>query len=235
MAAATLENLRAQGWLETTELQIPLDIADVVIADVESSGLNPHADRLIAIGAVAARGGAVQLAESFEVVLRQSEVSSADNILVHRISTDQQREGLAPEDALLAFLAYARGRLLIGYHAAFDKLLIERACAQYLGVTPRLRWLDLALLAPAVEPHGALDAASRMRGARAQTLDWWLAHFAITNRARHAAAADALATAALWAAVSARAPRALEKKVATTASLRDCVRLADEYQWLLAH
>ena len=54
-----------------------------VAVDVESSGLDVHRDRLIAIGAVAIMDSRIVYADSFYSVLRQDKASSDDNIIVH--------------------------------------------------------------------------------------------------------------------------------------------------------
>jgi DNA polymerase-3 subunit epsilon len=191
--AEAVERWRAAPLLPP---DIRADTARLVVVDVESSGLDPAHDRLLAIGAVALEGGALVLAQSFEIVLQQPEASSVDNILVHGIGGDAQRAGAAPAAALAAFLDFARRDPLLAFHAPFDRLLIERALRQHLGLRFEATWLDLAWLAPAVCGE---------RGDRASTLDHWLAAFGIENAERHNALADATATAQLALAVMARA------------------------------
>lgn len=191
-----------------------------VVVDVESSGLDVRADSLIAIGAVAVRGNAVDLADSFEVVLRQVSVSSDDNILIHGIAAAEQRGGLPPRQALLDFLTFIRGDPLIAYHAFFDEGMLSRACREHLDLDLRRDWLDLAHLCPAVLHPGPLERRS------GKSLDDWLADFDIRVTERHRAVADAVATAQLWLALM----PALD-----AAGLRRCDevrRLAADYAWL---
>lgn len=162
-----------------------------IVLDVESSGLDPHSDRLLAIAALAvdATGERPRLrpGDSFEVVLRQ-DVHPADkaNILVHGIGVEAQRDGVEPAAALGAFESYVAGSPLLGFHAGFDRVLIERHLRATLGRRLRNPWLDLADLAPVLCP-----------GVRAQALDDWLGHFGITVAVRHQAASDTWATAEL--------------------------------------
>lgn len=161
--------------------------ARIVVLDVETTGLDLVRDRLISIGAVAVVDGRINLGESFSVVLRQKDASSKANILVHGISGDEQREGAPPADALLDFLEYLGKSSLVAFHVAFDETMIRRAMKEYLGLTFRHRWLDLAYAMPALWPD-----------LRLCTLDEWTAHFSIGNDERHNAASDALATAQLF-------------------------------------
>lgn len=159
-----------------------------VVVDVETTGLNLMTDTLISIGAVAVVNGQIALGDGFSVVLQQSEISRKENILIHGISGSAQREGMPPADALLAFLEYLGKSPLVAFHVAFDETMIKRALRQYLGMSFKHPWLDLAYVLPALYPD-------LMRSHRA--LDDWASHFDIRNDDRHNAVADALATAQL--------------------------------------
>jgi DNA polymerase-3 subunit epsilon len=168
-----------------------------VIVDVESSGLDAINDRLIAVGALAVVDGAIDLADSFEVVLRQDEVSSDDNIEVHGIGGTEQSEGVDAAVGLAAFLDFVGKDPLVAFHAPFDATMLRRAIDRHLGVAFRRPWLDLADIAPLVWPR----YASRLSG-----LDDWLETFSIPVAFRHRAIADCLATAQLLLMVLPRSP-----------------------------
>ena len=204
----------------------PLDDARWVILDVETSGLDPSRDRLLAIAALAVhlapgRGPALPLADSFELVLRQPQEAALQppdrpNILLHGIGLGAQQRGVGRREALLAFGAYVGQAPLLAFHAAFDRTLIERAFdAEGLAVPPN-PWLDLAPLAAVLRPD-----------IRARSLDEWLAALQIRCAVRHQAAADTLATAELllklWPALRAQHP---EPRFA------DAHRLAALRRWL---
>jgi DNA polymerase III subunit epsilon len=159
-----------------------------VVVDVESSGLDAINDSLIAVGALAVVDGAIDLADSFEVILRQDVPSAVENIEVHGIGGTEQAEGADPRAALADFLAFVGKDPLVAFHAPFDATMLRRAIDRHLGVTFRRPWLDLADIAPLVWPK----YASRLTG-----LDDWLEAFSIPVAFRHRAIADCLATAQL--------------------------------------
>lgn len=193
----------------------PLATLRCVVVDVETSGLNPFSDRLIAIGAVTVEDCTVRLGSGFEVVLCQPQASARANILIHGIDGTTQLGGLAPATALIRFLDYAERAPLVGFHADFDRVMIDRAASEALGQTPSSIWLDLAFLAPAVFPGLAL-----------QGLDAWTQRFGIGNQARHTALSDALATAQLLQVVLAQA-------IATgITTLGDLQRIESDQRWL---
>ena len=194
-----------------------LDTQRLVVVDVETSGLSPHTDQLIAIGAVAVCGGAVRFEDSFYALVRQARPSPTENILVHGIDGTTQTSAPDPADALSEFLTYAQKAPLIGFHADFDRVFIVRAMQAALGMAPENDWLDLADLAPALYPE---------RAEQALTLDDWTAAFGIENYARHDALADALATAQLLQVLLARASQAKIVRFAALAAR------ANEHRWL---
>ena len=167
---------------------VPASEARWVVIDVESSGLDPRRDSLIAVGAVAVVARRIALGQSYYRVLRQELPSATDNILVHRIGGSEQLEGADPREALIGLLEFAGKAPCAGYNAPFDAAMLERAAHTWLGERLRLTWLDLAWLAPAV--------ARGTAGPR-QALDVWLEAFGIPSAARHNALGDALATAQL--------------------------------------
>jgi len=182
--------------LETPAGEGALDQARFVVVDVETSGLNPYRDRLIAIGGLVLDGGLLRLGGSFEVVLRQDRPSQPANILVHGIDGTTQITGADPADAILEFFEFAGKAPLIGYHADFDRVVLSRAARHFSGFEPENLWLDVARLAPALLKADLPAEAD---------LDEWAAAFGIANPLRHNAVADALVTAQLFQVVLAAA------------------------------
>lgn len=186
-----------------------------VVVDTETSGLNPGADRLLAIGAVAINAGRIVLADSFEATLRQTRPSARDNIVVHGIGETAQRDGEDPCEALVRFLEYGDKCPLLAYHAPFDESFVKRGAREHLGLTLRSIWLDLASLLPPL-----FEEKPR------QSLDFWLERFRIEVPMRHSALGDALATAQL-------AQIALRQAAARgLLNFKGLSRLAADARWL---
>lgn len=184
------QQARLAAWrnLPAANLELPHLRTRYVVVDIESSGLDQSKDRLISIGAVAVNCGLVEMSDAFEVVLRQDEVSATDNILIHGIGAEAQREGVDPAEGLLRFLEYVGKAPLVAYHAFFDQGMIDRASKRYLGHCPAFVWLDLAWILPEL---------FRERIDGIVGLDQWLGQFRIENYRRHNAVSDCLATAQL--------------------------------------
>ncbi len=193
-----------------------------VVVDVETSGLDMHRDRLLAMAAIgvrvdwAERRIDVQLADSFEVVLRQEQASSRDNILLHGIGVQSQLAGIEPVAALRAFADFVGSDPLLAFHSAFDQTLIGRHCRQHLGRALPNPWVDIEHLCAVTHEQ-----------VQARSLDEWMAHFSIQCPRRHQAAADTLAECELllriWPVLSRQC-----------SSWRDVQRLAAQRRWLIS-
>lgn len=209
---------RLRAWLSTRGA---VDETRWVVLDVETSGLDPQRDQLLAIAAIAvqvdwaAKRLSIAPGDSFEVVLRQSEVASAkDNILLHGIGLQRQREGEPMEDGLRAFARFAGSSPLLAFHAPFDQAMIGRYVLSQLGAALPNRWVDIEQL-----------CAVTHEKVRARALDEWLAHFGIVCANRHQAAADTLAECELllriWPQMAGQCKR-----------WRDVEKLAAQQRWI---
>jgi DNA polymerase-3 subunit epsilon len=211
---------RAALSTHTIDLKQPLAGMRWCVVDVETGGLDPQRDPLLAIGAVAIEHGQITLDASLEVGLAQAQSTAVANILIHGISGSEQRAGQAPHEALLAWLEFAEGAPRVAFHAAFDQTVLQREERAQLGLTIVKPWFDAAVVAPLLFPGAAPHC---------RQLDDWLEHFGISVYARHGALADAYATAELWLVLLAAAQR---EDIRTAHQLQ---RLLRARRWLSAN
>lgn len=190
----------------------PLHAQRLVVVDVETTGLDLRRDRLLAIGAVVIEDGAIDLSQQFECTLQGAEGRLGASMLIHGIGPQAAAAGLAPEQALVAFLEFVGDSPLLAFHAGFDRHMLAAALRRTLGLRWRHPFLDVAELAPLLCPQASLDAGG---------LDAWLRHFGLQVAARHHASADAQVTAELLLILFSRARRqgldslaALEQRLA---------------------
>jgi DNA polymerase-3 subunit epsilon len=186
-----------------------------VVVDVETSGMDVASDALISIGAVAVVDGRVVPADSLEIVVRQDTASSRENILVHGVGAHAQLTGVDPPHAVAAFMDYVGRAPLLAFHAPFDRGFLARVIKAYVNQPFDNPWLDVAELAPALDPKVHL-----------KSLDEWLRHYGIPVSSRHSAAADALATALLLARLLPEARRQ------GAPGFGEMVKLARQARWL---
>jgi DNA polymerase-3 subunit epsilon len=207
------------GWLQSLR-GAEVDEHRWVVLDVETSGLDPLRDRLLAVAAIGVRVDwdhrslAIDLSDSFEAVLRQDAPSSRDNILLHGIGAARQAAGLRQEEAMAGFTRFAGASPLLAFHAAFDRTLVDRHLPAGGARVLRNPWLDIEHLCGVTHPR-----------VPARSLDEWLDHFGIRCAARHQAAADTLAECELllriWPGVAAECR-----------SWGDVRRMAQRHRWI---
>ena len=188
-----------------------------IVLDVETSGLNPYSDRLLAIAAVAVEVSAdfrrvsIIIGDSYEAVLKQDLPSHKDNILIHHIGAQAQSEGRPPMEVLEEFRQWVGNCPLLAFHAPFDEGMINKAYSFFELKPLQNEWLDIEPLAKITGVNPSL-----------RSLDDWLGYFEIECAMRHQAAADTFATAELLM----RLWPYLTKEVNSWASLRSVARQA---------
>lgn len=166
----------------------PLSRTRVIVLDLETTGLTPSKDEVIAIGAVAIEGGAIHLKDQFDLILRRPELDIRETVLIHGIGPEALTQGHETEDALLHLLEWMNGDPILAYHSAFDQKFLEKTLKKQLGYTLPHLWMDVAELMPAFFPKAPL---------KGKGLDDWADFFGLEVSERHHAAADALVTAEL--------------------------------------
>ncbi|HEX7374049.1 MAG TPA: 3'-5' exonuclease [Steroidobacteraceae bacterium] len=206
---ARLQAARRQ-FTDRPSLDEPLALARLVALDIETTGPDMHADRIISIGAVAVTARTVRHDDALEVLLRQDCSSAVDNILVHQIGGQQQLAGEDPVTGLVRCLEFIGPSRILAFRAEFDATVFRREIRAQLGLRAWPRFIDLAILLPALFP-----------GTDNDSLDDWLLHFALPPIARHHAIADAYANAQLLLLALAQAQR---YGIETASGLRDVER-----------
>lgn len=196
-------------------LREPLALARLVALDLETTGARMDRDRLLSIGAIAVRARTVRHDDTLERFIRQEQSSSAANILIHQIGGQQQLGGEEPAAALLDCLEFLGPAVVVAYRAEFDATILGRELARVLGTRLSNRFVDLAVLLPALFP-----------GTQNDTLEDWLGHFGLGITVRHRALIDAYAHAALLLIVLDRASRL---GLNTTGEL---IRIEKAQRWL---
>ena len=128
-------------------------------------------DALISIGAVAIVDGRVVPGDSLEIIVKQATASSRENILVHGVGAQAQLNGTDPPHAVRAFMDYVGRAPMLAFHAPFDRAFLARVTKHYVNQPFDNPWLDLAELAPALEPK-----------VNFRSLDEWLGSLRDTGR-----------------------------------------------------
>ena len=116
--AGIVENARGQR----------LDDCAYVVLDVETTGLNTHADEIIEIGAVRIEHGA-EVAEFSELINPGREVP-AKVVEITGITTAMLRDRRTLMEVMPEFAKFCEGAVLVAHNAAFDTAFFRRAFRQ---------------------------------------------------------------------------------------------------------
>ena len=164
----------------------PLIESRLIVLDLETTGLNPAKDQVIAIGAVVIDRLEIPLDDQFDLILRRPELDIRETVLIHGIGPEALKHGQETEDALFHLMQWMNGDPVLAFHSAFDQKFLEKALKNSLGYNRSHIWLDVAEIMPALFPN--VETGGRR-------LDNWADFFGLEVSARHHAAADALVTA----------------------------------------
>jgi DNA polymerase III subunit epsilon len=179
----------------------------IIAADLELTGLDAAANRIISIGWVLVDNGRVQLGASRHVLVatQQSVGSSA---AIHELMDNEVAEGITIEEGLEQLFEAASGRLWVFHHAGLDVAFLRKACEVWAGVAPPFAVLDTLQIELGLRKRREVPVQQgdlqlgRLRSV--YNLPRYTAHNAMT---------DAIATAELLMAVAARLNPAGEFKL----------------------
>lgn len=152
------------------KLQDAYEHGEVVVLDVESTGLNTVEDDIIQIAAI--RLGKEGVVDTLDVLLKPTK-SVGDSFFVHGFSDEQLlKEGLEPYEALSRLLNFASGAVLVGHNINYDLQIIGSMLSRYslppLEQKMVYDTLDLAYkVYPKLTNH-KLDTLSQLIGTEAK-------------------------------------------------------------------
>ncbi len=158
-----------------------------VIFDTETTGLDFKNDRILSIGAISIFNNIIDVADSFEIYLKQEEFK-ADTVEIHGILKEGKLTKLSEAEAMEKFINYIGNSVLVAHHTAFDIEMINAA----------LKRLDLPKLKNKTIDTGILYKKLEGKKDNHFNLDALCKEFNIPKNDRHTAAGDAFITALLF-------------------------------------
>jgi DNA polymerase-3 subunit epsilon len=160
-----------------------LEEAELVVLDLETTGLSARSSRICEIGAVRVR--ALELGETFQTLVRTGVPLPAPIHAITGIHDEELRRAPGIGASMRAFLTFAGDATLVAHNARFDVSFLDRQLERMTGRRLGAPTLDTAALA-----RRLLDGRVRRVGLAS------LAHFYGTcAEPCHRALPDALATA----------------------------------------
>lgn len=142
---------------------------DWVALDLETTGLDPRHDEILALAAVPARGSRLLLRERLDVVVCSDSPRITEAIRHHRLRPDDVAQGVPLDVALDRLLQLLGNRPVVGYCVEFDVAMLDRALRPRLGFGLPNRRIDVQRefarwrrrTHPELEPDLRFDAIAR--------------------------------------------------------------------------
>lgn len=168
----------------------PVSGVGFLAVDIETTGLDPRRDHVLAIGWVPVTARQVVLAGAREVVVRLPPgVDVGESATVHRLTDDAVAAAFTLVGVLPDLVSALHGRVLLAHHARIELGFLARAAQEAYGARLPLTAVDtLALQHQLVlGRHGEIRPGSlRLDDARR--------HFGLPRYLAHRALIDAVAT-----------------------------------------
>jgi len=122
---------------------------EIVVFDIETTGLSTTRDAITEIGAVIMKGG-VETGR-FQTFANPGRPIPPSITQLTGISDEDVKDAPSQKEAVKAFLEFAGGRVLAAHNASFDIGFIYEACQKY-GLDFKPRFVDTLALARALFP-----------------------------------------------------------------------------------
>ncbi len=158
-----------------------------VVFDTETTGLDIFNDRILSIGAIGVSNNTIDVADSFEIYLKQ-EKFKAETVKIHGILKEGKLTKHSEAEAVEDFINFIENAVLVAHHAAFDIEMINAA----------LKRLELPKLKNKIIDTGILYKKLEGKKDSHFNLDVLCEEFIIPKHDRHTAAGDAFITALLF-------------------------------------
>lgn len=158
-----------------------------VVLDTETTGLDIINDRILSIGAICIVNNHIDVADSFEIYLKQ-EAFKAETVEIHGILKEGKLTKLSEAEAIENFIDFIGNAVLVAHHTAFDIEMINAALKRMELPKLKNKTIDTGILYKKLE--GKKDSHFN--------LDVLCEEFNIPKHDRHTAAGDAFITALLF-------------------------------------
>lgn len=113
----------------------------LIAADLELTGLDPASNRIISIGWTLVDGGRVSMGSNRHLLINADQ-SVGSSAAIHELMDSEVAEGVEQNAGLESLFEAAAGRAWVFHHAGLDVSFLQKACAEWAGVTPPFVVLD---------------------------------------------------------------------------------------------
>ena len=199
-AAAQAPSGPVRDYLTTRQPdgRTPVAALPLLALDLETTGLDPRRDHIVAAGFVPLEGLEIRLADADQVLCR-TDAAVGQSAAIHGITDDAVEHGVELGELVELVVTALTGRVLLAHHAGIETGFLSAAAERTHGVRLSVPTVDtMELQARVLGSHGddLPPGALRLGTARA--------HLGLPRYRAHDALTDAIACAELYLAQVAR-------------------------------
>ncbi|MCS4489770.1 exonuclease domain-containing protein [Corynebacterium sp. ES2794-CONJ1] len=195
-----------QAFLDSGIPSLDAQLAELKLlaVDMETTGLNPHTDNILAIGWVAVNGPTIDMSSAGYELVRGHLVGSSATI--HHLTDDEVAHGLNEPDAIRRLVFAMHGRLMLNHFTALETQFLNRATKKYFAASFSFDTVDTFQIERGhMERMGTYPRGEDLRLAVVRR------RYGLPDYGNHNALTDALACAELFLAQQAHLPAATAK------------------------
>jgi DNA polymerase III subunit epsilon len=168
--------------------------------DLETGGLDPRHDAVLAIGMVPIRGGVIRVGESWQTLVKPDPGSTFNHssIVAHQLVPSEVANAPSLAEALTAFEVRLRGAVLLVHQSAIDVAFLKRAFAEAGRPWPKPPVVDTVDLLMKAAQRAMLVDPSATGGDPELNLTKARRELGLPDYGGHDALTDAISTAELF-------------------------------------
>src|SRR5918993_2417054 len=186
---------------------LPWRQATYTVLDLETTGLDPNSDAIVAVGGLRVLGGRVTAASAFHLLVRPDRDVPAEAIRIHGLLPGELEAAPPLAEQLTTLLDRTLGDVLVVHVAEVDQAFLDAAMRRSWGCPLNAIVLDTARMAAALNRRLQLARPpGRRPGASLRLADLARAH-GLPVHPEHDPLHDALTTAQLFLALATRLER----------------------------
>ena len=121
--------------------------ADILAVDFETTGLDAVQDKLLSVGFVELSQQHIKLNTCYHQIINTKQKLKADNVIIHQITDQQQKQGLPLEVVVEDLLKALAGKVMLVHYARIEREFLQQACLELYGLAPSFPMIDTLVIA----------------------------------------------------------------------------------------
>ena len=121
--------------------------ADILAVDFETTGLDAVQDKLLSVGFVELSQQHIKLNTCYHQIINTKQKLKADNVIIHQITDQQQKQGLPLEVVVEDLLKALAGKVMLVHYARIEREFLQQACLELYGLAPSFLMIDTLVIA----------------------------------------------------------------------------------------